>query len=56
MPVINNFPGVESAGHYETLLTDARFFTYLRQIDGYNPTVVQTLKHDTNGNIQWVND
>jgi hypothetical protein len=52
----NFVPGPESAGHYETLLTDARFFTYLRQIDGYNPTVVQTLKHNANGYPVWVNN
>ena len=28
----------------------------LKQISGYNASVSQTLKHDTNGSIQWVND
>ena len=41
--------------HYEPLLSDVNFVDFLTNINGYNPNVTQTLKHNNNG-LLWVND
>lgn len=54
---IDLLEGPELIGdHYEPLLSNANFVDFLTNITGYNPNILQTLKHDTNGAIQWVND